>query len=189
MSGYAEFNDSTAVLRGIMVAGKGEFSGQFDSNNIDAISHINVRDGAISANYGLNFPAGSKSCAFYVPYVSEATLVDITIPIKVSCYQDGYPGKYFSDPGASIALSRNSQSLGSSRIRMDVGASFLQVIRFVDPDVSGETYYSLNLKDEYGGKAWIWTHNYEADPEGGYWVAMKVSLSMLGPVTLSFRKR
>lgn len=83
-SGWAEFNDATAKLRGVMVAGKGTFSGSFTADSVDAIDSINIRDGAVSASYAFqNARVKGKAMldmSFTIPAQPLAPLVEMIVP-------------------------------------------------------------------------------------------------------------
>lgn len=64
--GYIEINDTDSIIRGTMAGVDGTFSGTFSSNNIDAVSSINVRDGAVSSYYHFHFDKGINDFSFTV---------------------------------------------------------------------------------------------------------------------------
>lgn len=204
-SGYAEFNDATSKIRGMMVAGKGTFSGTFSADNVNAISHINVRDGAVSAHLGFNFPSGSRTAAFAVPADKETSIADITIPLDV-WGEGSYPGA-----AATVKLSKNGVLIATALISLPLPqyadtiagnpfAGFSQGIRFIDPDVVGTSYYQIELADAlftwtqvsvgftsyYNSfsKTWVTQSvtRYTGVP-GGFFV------KLAGPITVGFRKR
>jgi len=179
-TGYAEFNDSTSKLRGIMVAGTGTFSGTFSAQNIDAISHVNVRDGAVSAHIGFNFPQGSTSAAFAVPGQLHASVADITIPISV--LSDG-PSE--ANPGF-IELHKNGQLLQRASIGVRATVGFFQVARFIDSDVSGTSYYQVVLQ----GSSYLYYETKGVGKDREVFTRWgSLSLGLIGAVTVGFRKR
>lgn len=182
-TGYAEFNDSTSKMRGIMVAGTGTFSGTFSAQNINAISHVNVRDGAVSAHIGFNFPQGSTSAAFAVPGQLDASVADITIPISV--VSDGPSATH---PGF-IELHKNGQLLQRASIGVEAPIGFFQVVRFIDSDVLGTSYYQVVLQGStftYYVKS---TSVGKRETGGSQKRDGSLSLGLIGAVTVGFRKR
>ena len=183
-AGYAEFNDSTSKIRGVMVAGKGTFSGIFSAQNVNAISHINVRDGAVSAHIGFGFPSGAKTAAFTVPANSETSVADIIIPLNV--WAEGPP----DGRAATASLYKNGVLLSTAYISLPLrrssgffpyiapNAGFLQCIRFVDTELSGTSHYMVELTDTY--------FRWEI---GSTKIAGVISLNLSGPITVGFRKR
>lgn len=161
--GYAEFNDSSSKLRGILVAGEGTFSGNFSAQNINAISHINIRDGAVSAHLGFSFPSSARSIAFAVPGVPEASVADISVPLSVWCY--GFTTGFVNV--GNISLYKNGQLLHSHGLALQRRAGIPQALRFIDPDVLGVSNYQVRI---------------ESNTQYGY-------ISFLGTVTVGFRKR
>ena len=204
-SGYAEFNDATSKIRGMMVAGKGTFSGTFSADNVDAISHINVRDGAISAHIGFNFPSTVRTAAFAVPAQEETSVADITIPISV--WGEGSS----SGMAAQARLYKNGVLISTALISLPLPdvydtlvdspfAGMLQVLRFIDPEVSGTAFYQVELVDV--------TFNWFAisrgtamyyDPFSKTWQTQYITryigipggvfLKLSGAITVGFRKR
>jgi hypothetical protein len=164
-----------------MVAGNGTFSGTFSAQNINAISHVNVRDGAVSAYIGFNFPQGSTSAAFAVPGQVDASVADITIPLSVLSY-----GPSTNFPGY-ITLYKNGQLLQRASIGLATTIGFFQVARFIDSDVSGTSYYQVVLQ----GSTFTYYITRTSSKNGDSSVKREGSLSLglIGAVTVGFRKR
>lgn len=191
-SGYAEFNDGDAVIRGRIAGSDGTFSGSFDAANIDAIESINVRDGAVSAYYNFMFPDGSMKAVFKIPVQKYTQIADIIIPIRMSALGYTYPIH-----AAKIDLYKNGVLLSHAEIYFDGWTSksggkaqnndtlhrleYLQVVRFVDFDVTDVASYEIIFTNSSILKKIRPSSNNPASPV--------IMLSMLGPVTVGFRKR
>lgn len=190
-SGYAEFNDGDAVIRGHIAGSDGTFSGSFDAANIDAIESINVRDGAVSAYYNFMFPDGSMKAVFKIPVQKYTQIADIIIPIRMSALGYTYPIH-----AAKIDLYKNGVLLSHAEIYFDGWTSkgggkaetvilhrleYLQVVRFVDFDVTDVASYEIIFTNSSILKKSTPNSNNPASPV--------IMLSMLGPVTVGFRKR
>ena len=191
-SGYAEFNDGDAVIRGRIAGSDGTFSGSFDAANIDAIESINVRDGAVSAYYNFMFPDGSMKAVFKIPVQKYTQIADIIIPIRMSAL--GYTNPIHA---AKIDLYKNGVLLSHAEVYFDGWTSkgggkaqnndilhrleYLQVVRFVDFDVTDVASYEIIFTNSSILKKIRPSSNNPASPV--------IMLSMLGPVTVGFRKR
>lgn len=193
-SGYAEFNDGDAVIRGRIAGSDGTFSGSFDAANIDAIESINVRDGAVSAYYNFEFPNKSMKAVFQIPAQKYTQIADIIIPIRMSAfgtvkaneagkidlYKNGvllsHAEVYFDGWTTKSAASKNGSG-GSTRHRLE----YLQVVRFVDFEVTEKSTYEFILADSLVLKT--------SRVGSGTVPSPLITLNMLGPVTVGFRKR
>lgn len=191
-SGYAEFNDGNAVIRGRIAGANGTFSGSFDAANINAIESINVRNGAVSAYYNFMFPDGSMKAVFKIPVQNYTQIADIIIPIRMSAL--GYTSPIHA---AKIDLYKNGVLLSHAEIYFDGWTSegggreerneilhrleYLQVVRFVDFDVTNVASYEIIFTNSSILK--------KARPNSDNPASPVIMLSMLGPVTVGFRKR
>ncbi len=192
-SGYAEFNDSDAVIRGRIAGSDGTFSGSFDAANIDAIESINVRNGAVSAYYNFEFPNKSMKAVFQIPGQKYTQIADIIIPIRMSALGNIEPWQ-----AAKIDLYKNGVLLSHAEVYFNgwtvkksggrergsytqsLRLEYLQVIRFVDFEVTGNATYELILTNS--------SYLKKAKPSATT-TSPAVMLDMLGPVTVGFRKR
>ena len=192
-SGYAEFNDGDAVIRGRIAGVDGTFSGSFDAANIDAIESINVRDGAVSAYYNFEFPNKSMKAVFQIPGQKYTQIADIIIPIRMSAL-----GNIEAWQAAKIDLYKNGVLLSHAEVYFNGWTTksnkreeryttshrleYLQVVRFVDFEVIGNATYEFILTNSsYLKKPKPNASTSTASPA--------VMLDMLGPVTVGFRKR
>lgn len=190
-SGYAEFNDGDAVIRGRIAGSDGTFSGSFDAANIDAIESINVRDGAVSAYYNFEFPNKSMKAVFQIPEQKYTQIADIIIPIRMSALGIIEPWQ-----AAKIDLYKNGVLLSHAEVYFNGWTTksnkreeryttshrleYLQVVRFVDFKVIGNATYEFILTNS----------SYLKKPKPNASTASPaVMLDMLGPVTVGFRKR
>ena len=179
-SGFAEFNDATSKLRGIMVAGNGTFSGTFSADNINALSHINVRDGAVSVYLGFSFPSSVRTAAFAVPAQEHTSIADISIPIAVWS-----EGPSAGTPG-TVRLYKNGSLLSSATIGLEAHVGFPQVVRFIDTNVVGTSYYQVELVNA----AFRYRVRVGGGREAMYeWRSGYLSLDLIGTITVGFRKR
>ena len=192
-SGYAEFNDGDAVIRGRIAGVDGTFSGSFDAANIDAIESINVRDGAVSAYYNFEFPNKSMKAVFQIPAQKYTQIADIIMPIRMSALGIIEPWQ-----AAKIDLYKNGVLLSHAEVYFNGWTTksnkreeryttshrleYLQVVRFVDFEVIGNATYEFILTNSsYLKKPKPNASTSTASPA--------VMLDMLGPVTVGFRKR
>jgi hypothetical protein len=167
-SGYAEFNDSTSKLRGFMVAGQGTFSGAFSADNIDAVSHINVRDWAVSTYVGFSFPTNVSSIAFSVPAQEGTSVADISVPLSIWTTARSYAG---SEIPGWVTVSKNGSALSTSYISAFPRlAAFPQVVRFIDTELTGLSHYQVQIA-------------------GGQSRFSDLHVRFIGTVTVGFRKR
>lgn len=187
-TGYAEFNDAASKICGIMVAGRGSFSGTFSAQNINAISHINVRDGAVSAYLGFSFPTSVRTAAFAVPHQKETAIADISIPISVMARgpSEKYPatvrlyknGTLLESSSISLKLSDYFNKYSSARSKI----GFPQVVRFIDTEVVADSFYNVELINGSG------TYK-EGNSKTGYTLSGYVNLNLISTITVGFRKR
>ena len=82
MSSRIDVWDAGAKIRGHMVAGTGSFSGTFASDNVDALSEINIRGGAVSSHLIFTPPVGSRDFTFTVPSFDSEYLVEIHTQLR-----------------------------------------------------------------------------------------------------------
>ena len=190
-SGYAEFNDGDAVIRGRIAGSDGTFSGSFDAANIDAIESINVRDGAVSAYYNFMFPNKSMKAVFQIPAQKYTQIADIIIPIRMSALGIIEPWQ-----AAKIDLYKNGVLLSHAEVYFNGWTTksnkreeryttshrleYLQVVRFVDFEVIGNATYEFILTNS--------SYLKKSRPNAST-SSPAVMLDMLGPVTVGFRKR
>lgn len=164
-----------------MVAGKGTFSGTFSANNINALSHINVRDGAVSVYLGFSFPTSVQTAAFAVPAQEHTSIADISIPLAV--WSQG-PSTEFP---ATVRLYKNGSLLSAATIGLKGTVGFPQVVRFIDTNVVGTSYYQVELINR--------TFRYTVKVRGAKnetfqsWRNGSINLSLIGTITVGFRKR
>lgn len=188
-----------------MMAGVGgTFSGTFSSMNVDAVENVNIRDGAVNAFYGFNFPRGSGNISFTVPHQPFARVVEIMLPFEVYEYgkSDGR--------GAVITVYKNGVLFKQATIAPVIGAPegkvqkglggkpvdryyvdgviryyyawYLQTARIMDFDVTGAATYTITFTS--------WSGSYHVGHwKRGYDVNGEISLTFHGQVTVGFRKR
>jgi len=182
---YAEFNDATAIIRGIMAGTNGTFSGTFSTLNLNVVEAINIRDGAVSAYYGFGFQKGAPSCSFFIPKQEYTQVADISIPIETI-----EVGSAISTSGGSIiSLYKNGVLLQSETLLPSAGTytrtihdeertyynymAYIQGLRFVDFDVTENSTYEVQV--------------YNYPPVGSN--SSKLEVILQGRVTVAFRKR
>lgn len=182
-NGYIEINDTNSTIRGMMAGAGGTFSGTFSSVNVDAVQNVNIRDGAVNAFYGFNFPRGSTSITFTVPHQPFARVVEIMLPIEV--YELGES----NGRGATITVYKNGVQFKKLTIPPVMGFDsqvnytwYLQTARIMDFDVSGQVTYRVTFS------SWKGTH-YESGKGWTRTVYGETKITFQGQVTVGFRKR
>ena len=201
-NGYIEINDTNSNIRGMMAGARGTFSGTFSSVNVDAVQNVNIRDGAVNAFYGFNFPKGSTSISFTVPHQPFARVLEIMLPIEV--YEYGRS----NGSGAVITVYKNGVLFKQATIAPVIGgiegkywdpyfgsdgdyvrgveeyfyAWYLQTARIMDFGVTGAATYTITFSS--------WKGNFLVGTrKNGYYVEGEISLTFQGQVTVGFRKR
>ena len=94
MSSRIDVWDAGAKIRGHMVAGSGTFSGTFASDNVDALSEINIRDGAVSSHFVFGAD-GSRDITFNIPDLGGTYMVEMQCLLQPNLQHDSH-----SDQGA-----------------------------------------------------------------------------------------
>lgn len=104
-SGWAEFNDADAKIRGVIIGATGTFSGEVTADSVNAVREMNIRDGAVSTNIGLAYDTVGvirTVVEFAIPGQPFAQAVNIVLPmacqmlgnnasgyVTISCYRNG----------------------------------------------------------------------------------------------------
>lgn len=192
-NGYIEINDTKSKIRGMMAGVDGTFSGTFAALNANAVESINIRDGAVNAFYGFNFPRGSTEVSFTVPHQPYARVAEIILPIEV--YEEGNNGG-----SAEVAIYKNGVLLDQQRITAAAGYGYagsiigiesgyrladtykvwyLQSARIMDFNLMGAATYTVTFKSGRRSRALV----------SELWVYGQVALTFQGQVTVGFRKR
>ena len=216
--GYIEINDTNSSIRGTMAGVDGTFSGTFSSNNIDAVSSVNVRDGAVSSYYHFHFAKNSSDVSFTVLKQPFTSIVDIVIPVSIEESGEGSPNAewHFQDTpvhdgykptivtvyknGALFSrkeMNPNSGSFYIYRSDSDGGwtqgfyfvVNYMSAIRIVDFKVASNTTYRIVVNNHPGASALPVT----VDPKlYKYYSAntrFYTKVDIQGLITVGFRKR
>lgn len=145
-SGWAEFNDADAKIRGVLVATDGTFSGKLSANSVEAVSALNIRDGAVSAYYG--FSAYGTSMSFVVPAQSLVDVIEVSIPVSLSAN-----GTAFSY-AVRVIITKNGvvwRDQTFSQYSDYSVYSVLMGIKFFDFDgIDQNVTYGVSLSGSYG---------------------------------------
>lgn len=164
--GWAEFNDANAIIRGRVVAAKGTFSGEFATDNIDAVGEVNIRGNAISTYYGFSFGSGAKVGGFTIPAQQFTSIADITVPITIESKGTGAVGKATLRKNGSIIETLDiilntsytpSRDVGMIMVPASYGYfSMMYVLRFIDFNVSSSSNstYEVSLEDGLAIRYW-----------------------------------
>lgn len=199
-NGYVEINDTNSIIRGTMAGANGTFSGVFSSQNVNVVENINIRDGAVTAFYGFNFPRGSSRIVIAVPKQPFAQFLDIMLPIEV--YEYGAPAG-----GATITVYKNGVLFMQQSITPTIGyttekmsqsewqnsytavhyrfAWYLQTARIMDFNVTAAATYDIRFTNG------VLTNHTIVDGYGKYatWAAGYSLITFQGQATVGFRKR
>lgn len=136
--GWAEFNDATAKIRGKIVAASGTFSGVFAADNIEAVSELNIKNGAVSSYYYFETGNGWSEAEFTLPKQENVSVVDIVAPMRF----------YVSaQRGITVVLQlyKNGILIAYETFSIPVIVDTIMAMRFFDFDVSSETYAKYKL--------------------------------------------
>ena len=87
------------IIRGTIGGSDGTFSGTFAAGNINAVSHINIRDGAVSSYYLFDMPNLPDGESFTIPAPLEQALLLITAPLSI-----------YTALQSTLVLQRNGQT-------------------------------------------------------------------------------
>lgn len=186
-TGYAEFNDSHSLFRGIMAGANGTFSGTFDATNVNVVQSINIRDGAVSAYYGFAFSNGSPSITFTVPRQPFAQVVEIIAPVELVGLGDETSPGYINVYRNGVLITRDAVTAPTYLRKFDGGkdgkgryivdaCAYAQPIRFVDFDV-------FENQDN------VYTISVEQGPQTKTFPPNGTRIKLLGSVVVGFRKR
>lgn len=215
--GFVEINDTNSIIRGTMAGVNGTFSGTFSSNNIDAISNINVRDGAVSAYYHFHFDKSISDFSFTVLNQPFTSIVDIVVPVSIEEVGEGDPngrwlGRYTPVANGyiptTVSVYKNgvlfshkemNPNSGSFYLLYDVGrqtkrqnfyhfVNYISALRIVDFNVNSNSTYRIVVNNHYGASPYI---NYYKDR---FWRLRENSrfytrVDLQGLITVGFRKR
>ncbi|CAM3843981.1 hypothetical protein [Parendozoicomonas haliclonae] len=136
--GWAEFNDTTTIIRGHMAAATGTFSGSFATNNANAVREINLKDGCVSSWYQFT-PTNKRDFTFTIPGSPFAMIQEIVIPITFHWVGDDTPIAYQgSDTVRKVGVELYKN--GSKLFTGVTGSKFAALIK----DMSGVDYISNN---------------------------------------------
>lgn len=145
-SGWAEFNDVDARLRGVLVATDGTFSGKLKADSVEAVSALNIRDGAVSAYYG--FSASGSALSFVVPAQNLVDVVEVSIPVSLSAN-----GTAFSY-SVRVTITKNGTVWRDQTFSQSNDYSVYSVlmgIKFFDFDgINSNVTYRVTLSGSYG---------------------------------------
>lgn len=139
--GTAEFNDATANIRGKIVAASGTFSGIFSADNVEAISELNIKNGAVSTYYYFDTGYGSEA-RFTLPKQQNVSVIDIVAPMQFNIT---------AETGAQVILRLYKNDILINKMIFGIGASIdtIMAMRFMDFDVNSETYTKYLLRGRY----------------------------------------
>lgn len=140
--GWAEFNDATANIRGKIVAASGTFSGVFSADNVEAISELNIKNGAVSAYYYFDTGAGYSEAEFTLPKQQNVSVVDIVAPMRFNVSAE-------SGSQVVISLWKNGVMVNEQIFSIAASIDTIMAMRYLDFDVSSETYAKYLLKGRY----------------------------------------
>lgn len=187
--GYIEINDTNSSIRGTMAGVDGTFSGTFSSNNIDAISSVNVRDGAVSAYYHFHFAKNSSDVSFTVLKQPFTSIVDIVIPVSIEEAGEGNPNRISGYKPATISVYKN----GVLFIHKDMHpnsrhyVSYISALRIVDFNVNSNTTYRVVVTNHWaGGYYFIFKWIMELPIE---YTGFNTRVELQGQISVGFRKR
>lgn len=213
--GYIEINDTDSIIRGTMAGVNGTFSGTFSSNNIDAVSSVNVRDGAVSAYYHFHFVKGSSDVSFTVLKQPFTSIVDIVIPVIIEEVGEGAPNARWFGGGTPIQsgyvpttvtvykngvlfshkeMNPNSggfialQYYGdrTSRVSYYHFVNYISALRIVDFNVKSNTTYRIVVNNHYGANPFENRKNYLYLRENSRFYT---NVELQGQISVGFRKR
>ena len=172
-SGYAEFNDADAVIRGVMVAANGEFSGKFSTENVNAISSVNIRGGSVTSHIVMDLDTKLTTFTFVVPPIPQADTIEVNIPVEVSI------GGTLNNIEGSVKVYREGVLMATDtytpRDLNYLTIYLLQTLRIVDlnPNPDEPSTYKIVLTSNGNAKDYV------------NWVTVK----FVGPIIIGARKR
>lgn len=136
-NGYLEVNGD-GIFRGVVYAQTGTFSGKFESDAVDVVDYINIRDGAVTS-YVMAAPQVNLDLtpdywieATLPAYPGHDSLVSIVFPLAI---YDRYLDVVISRNGVEIYRGRNAHSAGYYRYNplwVDYYFSETHAIEFFD---------------------------------------------------------
>lgn len=212
--GYIEINDTDSIIRGTMAGVNGTFSGTFSSNNIDAVSNVNVRDGAVSAYYHFHFAKNRGDVSFTVLKQPFTSIVDIVIPVSIIELGEGNPNGRWHGTGtpvyhgykpSTVTVYKNGVLFSHKEMHPNSGTyyryetyddrwvrqgyyqliNYISAIRIVDFNVESNTTYRVVVNNHYGARPY-------RDREQLYPVEdarFYTKIDLQGLITVGFRKR
>lgn len=165
-AGECQFN-SNCFIRGRMVAMTGWFSGTFKADEIDVLSDVNIRNGAVSVHYRATIPKVGTLPRFDAQWVLPAQPIpsvnDIILPLTLQINRDYDLGMY-----ARMRLWRDDVLITTTIIMDDdiPNAPFysntylFMSARFVDFDVPANQNVNYRLLIDFPAGEWgkIWPH-------------------------------
>lgn len=116
-NGYLEVNGD-GIFRGVVYAQTGTFSGKFESDAVDVVDYINIRDGAVTSyvmaapQYNLSLTPDYWVEATLAAYPGHDSLVSIVFPLAI---YDRYMDVVISRNGVEIYRGRNAHEAGYYR--------------------------------------------------------------------------
>lgn len=215
--GYIEINDTDSIIRGTMAGVNGTFSGTFDSNNIDAISSINVRDGAVSSYYHFHFAKNSSDVSFTVLKQPFTSIVDIVIPVMIEEVGEGNPNGPWGGHGTpvrygykpttvtvyknGVLFSRKEMNPNSGSFTLNVldydatlrkqkfylFVNYISALRIVDFNVESNTTYRVVVVNHYGATPY-WEDYFSMYAEYEN-TRFYTKVDLQGQISVGFRKR
>lgn len=215
--GYIEINDTNSIIRGTMAGVDGTFSGTFSSNNIDAISNVNVRDGAVSAYYHFHFDKSISDFSFSVLKQPFTSIVDIVIPVMIEEVGEGDPNAswhggatpvYHGYMPTTVTVYKNgvlfsrkelNPNSGSFLVGINSGSqiknkmfyhfvNYISALRIVDFNVSTNTTYRIIVNNHYGARPY-WQKGVHGDMSLYENTRFYTRVDLQGQISVGFRKR
>ena len=212
--GYIEINDTDSIIRGTMAGVNGTFSGTFSSNNIDAVSSVNVRDGAVSAYYHFHFDESISDFSFTILKQPFTSIVDIVIPVLLEEVGEGDPNGpwhgtrtpvYHGYIPTTVTVYKNGDLFSHKEIHPNTGSfyryerymddwlrqgyyhfvNYISALRIVDFNVNSSTTYRIVVTNGYSARPF-------RDSELLYPVEnarFYTKVDLQGLITVGFRKR
>lgn len=160
--GFLEVSEANVVMRGHMLAGRGDFSGSFAAGNVNAVNGINIKGGAVGAvvfaeagfiykKSGLGKVQVFNEWRFnLLPFTAPVVLFRFCIKsIKRASLYGGMP---------SVRLYKNNVLIDKTKTEFnDVGVIFegdVVTMMDINPSTDQNTEYKVVLYED-GDTAWL----------------------------------
>ena len=213
--GYIEINDTDSIIRGTMAGVNGTFSGTFSSNNIDAVSSVNVRDGAVSAYYHFHFDKSSSDFSFTILKQPFTSIVDIVIPVLIEEVGEGDPNARWLGPltpvregyiPTTVTIYKNGVLFSHKEMNPNSGTfktlnvktlivetyyhfvNYISALRIVDFNVNSNTTYRIVVNNHYGARP-FWDRYEHVDDSLYENTRFYTKVDLQGQISVGFRKR